>query len=228
MMKELFDPEVEFKTELDGKDEAGRQNYLIGFWKRQAENMRDEGLRLEAELAAKVDRFEEYEYYEDREREQGAEIRRLREIVRGSDNARLSARNYRLQNDNTKLESQLSTAKFLREKDAQKAARLAKRSECSRRQAWRLRDKVVDELDNLMIEAAFVYNELRDEGVPEMSSEEMYEYLISRGEESVSEPPGYYGSPLTPEKEAVEPSAEFWARRRSQDDWDHAGRPHMR
>ncbi len=56
-MIELIDPEVKFKDRLEAMNEGERKDYLIRFYRQQAEKFRHEGLRLErsgARLAKKL------------------------------------------------------------------------------------------------------------------------------------------------------------------------------
>jgi len=50
-MIELVDPEVRFKTELASMNETERKDYLIRYYRQQAERFRHEGLRLERQSA---------------------------------------------------------------------------------------------------------------------------------------------------------------------------------
>lgn len=95
-------------------------------------------------------------------------------------------------------------------------------------------DRLKTELNDFMKEAAFMYNETREDGDPEMSHDEMWAYLMSRREEGGSVPHAMLRCDETPmqvherlgqmgimqsKKRDAESSAEFWARRKSQDEY---------
>ena len=74
-MIELVDPEVRFKTELASMTETERKDYLLRYYRQQAERFRHDGLRLERQSSCLKRNSEGYQKDWMNELEKNAELK---------------------------------------------------------------------------------------------------------------------------------------------------------